>query len=109
MQYRNFISNDDCARYIVEVILTNKLREDFQVINPVGKETLSIYEFALICADTYREISGRECHVITPARGQTGKPPLEFKTIHSGYQPTENIRSYLHQFIQMLIEERGRP
>ena len=106
-QYRNFISNNDCARYIEKMIFSNEGQEEFTVINPLGTDTMSIYEFALMCADIYREITGKECRVLRPAVEETSKPSMDFRTIHSDYHSTENVRSYLYQFIHMLIKERG--
>jgi UDP-glucose 4-epimerase len=61
-QNRNFIGTKDIANYIYH-LLKIKLKQEFLVINPIGNKTISVYNFALKCAEIYEFISHRECKV----------------------------------------------
>ena len=64
-QNRNFISTVDIARYL-ESLLDRAECRSFEVINAVGKDTTSVYEFALMCAEIYRKVTGKNCIVERP-------------------------------------------
>jgi len=64
-QNRNFISTYDIARY-VESLLDRREGRSFEVINALGKDTMSVYEFGLKCCEIYRDVTGNECTVERP-------------------------------------------
>jgi UDP-glucose 4-epimerase len=64
-QNRNFISTYDIARYVEGLIATNE-GKTFEVINALGKDTMSVYEFGLKCCEIYRKVTGNECIVERP-------------------------------------------
>jgi len=64
-QNRNFVSTYDIARYVESLMATSEGRS-FEVINALGKDTMSVYEFGLKCCEIYREVIGNECTVERP-------------------------------------------
>ena len=64
-QNRNFVSTYDIARY-VESLTNSSEGESFEVINAIGKDTMSVYEFGLKCCEIYRQVTGKECSVERP-------------------------------------------
>jgi len=73
-QNRNFISTNDIARYVGSLIDTSK-GGSFEVINAIGKDTMSVYQFGLKCCEIYQQVTGHECAVERPKL----KPQLEEK------------------------------
>jgi UDP-glucose 4-epimerase len=55
-QTRNFVSSEDIAEGIVAWLLTPQ--DEIRIWNPVGPLACSIYEFAVICANVYKESTG---------------------------------------------------
>jgi UDP-glucose 4-epimerase len=96
-QNRNFVSTFDIARY-VECLLDRRGDQTFEIINAIGKDTMSVYEFGLKCCKIYREVTGNECVVERPeSKPQTkqkefcyesnfdfsiGKDDIEIATTH---------------------------
>jgi len=64
-QNRNFVGTDDIARY-VESLIASTEGGSFEVVNAVGKDTMSVYEFGLKCCEIYREVTGKDCTVERP-------------------------------------------
>lgn len=64
-QNRNFISTFDVARY-VERLLDRRGDQSFEIINAIGKDTMSVYQFGLKCAEIYRRLTGEDCSVERP-------------------------------------------
>jgi UDP-glucose 4-epimerase len=103
-QRRNFISIDDLALY-VEKYLDN--RDDFvafTIVNPVGPQTLSVYEFAQKCAAVASRLTGRECPVRRPASAASdGTADFAYLSDYPYHRSTDGVEDYLEAMIHHFL------
>ena len=64
-QNRNFVGTKDIANCISE-LLSFSNDEVFTIVNPLGKETMSVYDFALKCAEVSEKVTGTKSRVERP-------------------------------------------
>jgi len=104
-QNRNFVSTYDIARYIESLINTSE-GGSFEVINAIGKDTMSVYEFGLKCCEIYRQVTGNECTV--------ERPPLNRAPQEETFRYQTNLRfnielsaidDYLRGFLNLILED----
>jgi len=72
LQHRNFVATDDIARAI-GLWLDNANVAAFTLTNPVGKTSMTVYDFGLMCAEIAGRVTGRPCRVVRPD-GAPGAP-----------------------------------
>jgi len=103
-QRRNFISTIDLAKYVSQFLETAIQFDPFTLVNPIGTETLSIYDFALQCAAIYTNLTHQSCQVSRPELlGHEQNNDFVYQSIHSYYQSTEKLVDYLLSFTQKVI------
>ena len=103
-QNRNFVAAQDIANHIEQLILSNV--EQFSVSNPLGKETISVYQFALKCAEIYSQLTGKECPVERPLM-QKESPEEEFiyQTNHNFNFNMSNLDVFIKDFTLRILED----
>lgn len=103
-QRRNLVATDDVAERIVEFLADG--RPGLTVLNPIGPDTLTVYELACRCADVVEKLTGEECPVQRPAP-DVREPGSDFvyASVHGGGRPGRGIGEYLEAVVGRLIEE----
>lgn len=108
-QKRNFISTKDLAGYVEAIIANLKLFGNYTIINPVGNDTISVYEFANKCSEIYRELSGEKCKVKRPCYSENNiLKNFNYKTKHKFYVSKYYVNDYLNSFMLKVIENFNR-
>jgi UDP-glucose 4-epimerase len=103
VQRRNFISSEDLAAH-VEKFLTAGSTNSFEVINPIGPETLSIYEFAQKCASTYTMLTGTPCQIKRPeSHLSDGAADFTFASLNREYKAVHQLDEYLVLIIKRIL------
>ncbi len=102
-QVRNFVSSRQIAAATVRWLANPATL----TLNPVGPQNLSVYEFARLCAEEYRDLTGRECRVTRPGGTQQDPlPSLDYDTLHPAHQCGEDdvpLRSHIRDLMRDLL------
>ena len=107
-QKRNFISTMDLAGYVVEIINNMKSFDHHTVINPIGCNDMSVYEFAIKCCNIYQELSGIICTVDRSESLEKDRiDDFLYKSKHSFYTSKCSLDEFLQSFIK-IIEEHSK-
>jgi len=102
-QSRNLIATDDIADCIKKILLMNQ-NERFTIINPLGKETLSVYQLALKTADVYQKLTGNACEVERPADSiATTEDDFIYQTKFEFQTGKAGLETYLRKFISRIL------
>ena len=104
MQKRNFISTSDLAKYVKFYLIDSKLFNKFDIVNPIGPETISIKEFAQKCAGYITGINKFECTVEIKSeyKSTISTNDFKYKTLHNKFICTETTDNYLSKIIPMI-------
>lgn len=104
LQRRNFISSVDLARQVEQFLMDTAEHPAVEVLNPAGSATISVYEFALLCAEKYRELTGSECSVERPDP-DLGESAAEFvfESSMPYLTPREDVGEYLITFMSRIL------
>ena len=102
LQRRNFVATEDLARCAWRFLQKQERFTEYTAVNPVGPDTLSVYDFAVTCADVCREVTGRACRVSRPepAPHEMGAD-FKFESVHDFYRPSVAV----NEFLEILIRE----
>ena len=104
-QKRNFISTKDLGGYVEAIIANLKLFGNYTIINPVGHDTISVYEFAKKCSAIYEKLSNEECVVTMPIYSEDNTANnFNYDTKVKLYIPKDNVDDYIESFMIQLIE-----
>lgn len=103
-QQRNFVSTDDLARLVEQFLDSQDNPSSFEIVNSIGPETLSVYEFALKCAATYQSLTGRTCAIERP-EPSGGDAGMDFQLVSSSrrWRAQDNLDNFLISFISRLL------
>tara|TARA_B100001093_G_scaffold520495_1_gene616805 strand:+ start:4142 stop:5038 length:897 start_codon:yes stop_codon:yes gene_type:complete len=96
-QKRSFVGAMDLAR-IVEVLLSNDTLIP-PVVNAVGKETLSVYEFAELCASIYKEKTGKQAMIQRPEGDYTEEESFNYECRALDYSAQEELETFVEDLI----------
>ena len=102
-QRRNFVGAGDVAALIEAYLDSPNESQAFQVVNSVGRETTSVYEFAGKCATIYQQLTGKPCIVERPQPSQRDQGADFELTSSSPYQPKDKIDDFLVSFMTRII------
>jgi UDP-glucose 4-epimerase len=106
-QRRNFLSVDDLSLYVEKFLESEGSDDSLTIINPIGPETLSVYQFALRCAEIYTELTGQGCIVSRPAPAETDVgSDFVYDSMHVCFWTGSRLDNYLHSFTQRLVEDK---
>ena len=104
VQKRNFVSTSDLAKYVKFYLKQSTTYEKFDIVNPIGPETLTIKEFAQKCANSVNEITGSKCEV--NIQSKTAKSistdSFEYQTLHKAFRCEDTTDEYLTKIIPMI-------
>jgi UDP-glucose 4-epimerase len=105
-QKRNFVGTDDLAAYVSAFISSPDKFDDFTILNPLGSENLSIYEFALLCADSHARVTGQNCDVTRPdANPNEVGSDLQYQTIHTIPISMQKLDTFVDQLIRTASDD----
>jgi UDP-glucose 4-epimerase len=104
-QQRNFVAAGDLAGF-VEAFLSQETATGVAVANAVGAETMSVLDFAHLCARVFEKASGRQCRIEVPwnPKHEAGEA-FEFCTNISLYTPLERLEMYLEHMMRRLLRD----
>jgi UDP-glucose 4-epimerase len=111
-QRRNFVGTEDLACGVMDYLAspqshTNQQlcqRENYAAVNPIGRETLSVYDFALRCAAIYDEMTGKPCVVERPETAGLEAPDFEYHSRR--WQPgTADLNNFLITLMRRIEED----
>lgn len=105
-QFRNFVGTRDIAQS-VSGWLQDANNPDYAVINPIGKENMSVWQFAQLCADIAERVTG---HPISLARteGASGGPRLEYETVYSNHHGRQDLRETITALTELLWKRKDQ-
>ena len=104
LQQRNFVSTEGLAGLVAGWLETGP--SGLTRANAPGPETLSVFDFAALCAKIAAEETGRECPVERPAPPGTPPGRFEYRTLFGGPLPGPPLQDHVRALLRAL---RGSP
>ncbi|MCB9964548.1 MAG: SDR family oxidoreductase [Rhodospirillales bacterium] len=109
---RNFVSADDLGRH-ADIFLQGIQQEksgSFHTINPVGVYNDTIYNFALLCAQTYKKVFNKECPLTIRKDSGIAFPSQNFQydTVYVQDSPKTSIEDYIKDIMVTLASSRAK-
>jgi UDP-glucose 4-epimerase len=104
-QRRNFVGTEDLARCVVDFLASPGSDEYYTALNPRGRETLSVYDFALRCAAVYQGMTGQTCAVERPEIEEAESVPFEYQSRHECQRGIADLDEYLMHFMGRIQED----
>ena len=82
----------------------SKQFKKFDIVNPIGPETISIKEFAQKCSSYISRITKIKCEVNIQSESNTNilDDCFEYQTIHKNFICKDTTSDYLNKIIPML-------
>ena len=104
IQKRNFISTSDLAKYVQFYLKESKQFKKFDIVNPIGPETISIAEFAEKCSRFISRITNIKCRVniLSESTADISDDDFEYQTLQKKFQCKDTTDDYLNKIIPML-------
>jgi UDP-glucose 4-epimerase len=100
---RNFVGAIDVARAVGTWVSSQEEAAEFIAINPIGKATLSVREFADLCANICREEFGKPCEVRAPAdMPAVSNSQFYYATRHPRYAGAADLRATVGALMSLL-------
>lgn len=103
-QYRNFVGIEDIANCI-ENLFSTPSKETFEIVNPVGKETISVYQFAQKTAEIYRRLTGEICLIERPLPTSELKEDFVYQTEFNFKNEKSDLSEYLTKFLTQILKD----
>ncbi|HEY2846598.1 MAG TPA: hypothetical protein VGI80_02210, partial [Pyrinomonadaceae bacterium] len=95
----------DLSRY-VDHLLESRDWPRFEVMNAIGRETMSVYEFAATCARIYRDLSGDDCAVERPEDNVvSGEETFEYRTKFKFSLAKDDLESGIRKLMQSILDK----
>lgn len=108
-QSRNFVGADDVALYVDSYLASRSRPGTFTVLNPKGLDTLSVYEFAVKCAQHFSKITGKPCKIsVPPASNRPGLEDHSYDSVHDLHRAQDRLDAYLDALLRVLIAAKTR-
>jgi UDP-glucose 4-epimerase len=102
-QRRNFVPAEGLGNLVAWWLGLG--RDGVTLANAPGRDEMSVYDFASLCATISRAITGRPCEVIRPAQSQPAAAPLEYRTRVGGHLPGPSLREHVERLLHALSQE----
>lgn len=96
---RNFISTHSIFKK-AQTFLENNQTPDFYILNPVGPDTLTILNFAEMCAQKIEEITGKS--VDLQVKSSADIDTFRYATLHTAEPEISNLPQFLSDYINLL-------
>ena len=103
-QERNFVSIKDISAYVRTYLEQLDVFDTFTILNPIGNDTLSVYDFAIKCSNVYNKLTGNECEITRPHVSEDDMSrTFQYLTLNSFYSPCFRLDEYLDEFMKRLF------
>jgi UDP-glucose 4-epimerase len=102
-QRRNFVSAEGLGNLVGWWL--GLAREGVTVANAPGRDEMSVYDFAWLCATISGAVTGRPCEVVRPEPSQPAAPPLEYRTRVGGHLPGPSLEQHVRRLLHALSQE----
>jgi UDP-glucose 4-epimerase len=103
---RNFVSIKDISAYVRTYLEQLDVFDTFTILNPIGNDTLSVYDFAIKCSNVYNKLTGNECEITRPHVSEDDmKNHFQYLTLNSFYSPGSRLDEYLETFMSRLLKD----
>jgi UDP-glucose 4-epimerase len=103
-QRRNFVGTEDIAA-AVATWLADSSAGRFQGINSVGKDSMTVYDFARLCASLSEKVTGKPCRVVRPAVDSPPKDDYDFTTRDPRFIGATDIAQTVERFMRLLLRQ----
>jgi UDP-glucose 4-epimerase len=104
-QYRNFVGVEDIAQGVA-LWLDRADAEPMEIVNPVGKQSMSVWQFAELCANAAKGLVTRQISVTRPELlVPSPASPLDYASIHEEYRGGQDLPQTIRTLIEMLVEQ----
>jgi UDP-glucose 4-epimerase len=100
-QRRNFVGNADVAAAI-GLWIHDEHVPPFTAVNLVGKESMTVYAFAQLCATISERLTGKACLVVRPSSPPAHTDSFEYATLHSRYVGSADLSHTVEDLIRLL-------
>ena len=105
MQNRNFVGTEDISGAILHWLNNSSDTRAFLAVNPIGKQTMTVLEFAGMCAAAATEITGRTCRVTRPEPSTSDADTFSYKSIYDWSRGHMDLAQTIRQI--MLLVRQG--
>jgi UDP-glucose 4-epimerase len=106
-QKRNFVCTSDIADCVSHWLADTPAR-GATVLNPIGSSTLTILEFAKLCAEQYRQLTGEKCVVTAPV-GDGVVDDFSYESLFSQPGCRADLSGEIRELTMLLLRLSGRP
>jgi UDP-glucose 4-epimerase len=101
-QRRNFVGTEDVASAIDRWLEQERPAAEFMAVNPIGNQTMSIFDFAQLCGRIAEKITGRPCRVTRPESPETHAETFEYTSIHDFARGEMDLAATIELLSRML-------
>jgi UDP-glucose 4-epimerase len=103
LQRRNFVGSEDIAKAISRWLEQEQEQVGrFAGINAVGQTSMTVLEFANLCAASAERLTGRPCHVTRPDGVDPALDNFEYKTIDPRYVGNTSLPDFIDRMCALL-------
>ena len=75
------------------------------IANAPGKDEMSVYDFARLCATITGARTGRACEVVRPPPPDRRPEPFEYRTRVGGHLPGPSLGEHVERLVRALMQE----
>jgi UDP-glucose 4-epimerase len=77
------------------------------IANAPGRDEMSVYDFARLCATIGGSAAGRPCEVERPPASGPSPEPFEYRTRVGGHLPGPSLEEHVARLVRALLQERA--
>ena len=104
-QRRNFVPAEGVGNLVAWWLAAG--REGVTIANAPGRDEMSVYDFAWLCATIAGAVTGRPCEVVRPADLPPAAAPLEYRTRVAGHLPGPSLEQHVLSLLHALTQEHA--
>lgn len=108
LQRRNFVGTEDIAA-AVSIWLDDVDALSFSVINPIGNQTMTVLEFAQLCARAALSVTGRECAVTRPEGLDPAPDSFDYRSLDSRFYGSAPLEETILHLTRLLAQRSAQP
>jgi UDP-glucose 4-epimerase len=106
LQRRNFVAAEGIAN-LVGWWLGHE-PPPLLIANAPGRDEMSVYDFAVLCAKIAVAHTGRPCDVVRPDPRGAPPVPLEYRTRVGGHLPGPSLEDHVTRIVAALCEKESK-
>jgi UDP-glucose 4-epimerase len=101
LQRRNFVGTDDIAQAI-SIWLAQEQVNSFTGMNAVGQTSMTVLDFAEMCATSAERVTGRPCRVTRPEGVDPARDNFEYNTIDPRFVGKASLTEFIDRMCGLL-------